>query len=520
MKSLNRVGLLCALVACVAVAAEVEVEGFGEDITPGPAETVTSFLKAAHDGRFEGAAQWLSLDAVEPARRAEEGPRLARRFMFLLDQFLTFDAEKLTPTEGSTVVTVGDLPMGRVRVPVQVSKQADGAWRFSTRTVRAIDTLYAENGSPVWELLPPWLMRRTVGPLGAWQWLGLLAMFGLGWLASRISSAVLQPLMKRLTKLSDTDFDDKLVARIVKPVRLFLFLIAMAIGTRALAFPMVAQSWVDDLVRAGLVASVVWALLVVGGLVAEVLEARAAADEDFRSARAVKTQVAVLRRVATAIILIVGGALVLLQFPAVRHIGMSLLASAGVAGVVLGLAAQRTLGNLLAGIQIGLTQPMRIGDTVIVEGEWGWIEEITLTYVVVKVWDLRRLVLPISYFLEKPFQNWSRTSTEILGTIEVWADYRVDVAAARAELLRIVEPERGKLWNGKTAGLVVTNATDRAILLRGLVSCDDSGKLWDLRCLVREKMIAWLQQQPEGLPKLRAEGVGDTGKPLRAGEAV
>jgi small-conductance mechanosensitive channel len=184
---------------------------------------------------------------------------------------------------------------------------------------------------------------------------------------------------------------------------------------------------------------------------------------------------------------------------------MSMLASAGVAGVVIGLAAQKSISNLLAGIQLSLTQPVRIGDTVIVEGEWGWIEEITLTYVVVKIWDLRRLVVPIGTFLDKPFQNWSRNSTEILGTVEVFADWQVNVAEVRAELERIVETERGGLWDGKVVGLQVTALSDRAMTLRALVSATDSGKAWDLRCLVRERLVDWLQQQPEGLPRVRTE---------------
>lgn len=482
-----------------------EEELLAAESAPGPAEAMTSFLEAAHDGDFDTAAKWLALEKLPADQRVVEGPRLARRFMFLLDQFLTIDAAKLNASPSDTVVAAGELPLGRVRIPVQLSKQADGTWHFNSRTVKAIDPLFEENGSPLWELLPQWLMRRSVGPLGAWQWLGLISMFLIGWGLSRLSSMVLRPLLTKLTQLTENTFDDNLVIRLVKPVRMFFFVVAMALGTRALAFPMTAQSWVDDLVRAGVVASMVWGMLVVGGLIAEALEHKASKDNDFRSARSVRTQVAVLKRVISAIVLVIGGALVLLQFPPVRHVGMSLLASAGVAGVVIGLAAQRSISNLLAGIQIGLTQPMRIGDTVIVENEWGWVEEITLTYVVVKVWDLRRVVLPISYFLEKPFQNWSRTSTELLGTAEVWADYRTDVDAVRAEVTRIVEEQRDKLWNGKVNTVQVTNLTDKAMLLRVLISADDSGKAFDLRCILRERVMKFLQQQQHGLPMLRAE---------------
>jgi small-conductance mechanosensitive channel len=205
--------------------------------------------------------------------------------------------------------------------------------------------------------------------------------------------------------------------------------------------------------------------------------------------------------------LVVCLALILLQFPAVRTIGMSVLASAGVLGVVFGLAAQRSIANLLAGIQISITQPIRIGDTVVIEKEFGVIEEIHLTYVVVKVWDLRRLVVPVSTFLEKPFENWSRGSTEILGTVELYADYSVDVEGARAELLRVVESERGKLWNGKTNAIQVTELSERCVTLRALVGTDDAGRNWDLRCLVRERLAAWLQLQPGALPRAREEHV-------------
>jgi small-conductance mechanosensitive channel len=202
---------------------------------------------------------------------------------------------------------------------------------------------------------------------------------------------------------------------------------------------------------------------------------------------------------------LVAASLLLLQFEAVRSVGVSLLASAGLAGLVIGLAAQKSISTLLAGIQLSITQPVRIGDTVIVENEWGWIEEITLTYVVVKVWDLRRLVVPMSHFLDKPFQNWSKVSPEILGTVELYADFRTDVAAVRAELKRILEQESEGLWDGKVQGLQVTGCSERTMLLRALVSSEDAGKSWDLRCLVREKLIGWLQRQPQGLPLVRAE---------------
>jgi small-conductance mechanosensitive channel len=180
-----------------------------------------------------------------------------------------------------------------------------------------------------------------------------------------------------------------------------------------------------------------------------------------------------------------------------------MIASAGVAGIVIGFAAQKSLGTLLAGFQIAMTQPIRIDDVVIVEGEWGKIEEITLTYVVVRIWDLRRLVVPITYFIEKPFQNWTRTSADILGTVFLHVDYGVPVDAVRGELGRILESSPN--WDRKVNVLQVTEARERTLELRALASSSDASKSWDLRCEVREKLVDFVQRNyPESLPRLRA----------------
>jgi small-conductance mechanosensitive channel len=187
----------------------------------------------------------------------------------------------------------------------------------------------------------------------------------------------------------------------------------------------------------------------------------------------------------------------------VRQFGTAIIASAGVAGIIVGFAAQKSIATLLAGFQIALTQPIRIDDVVIVENEWGRIEEITLTYVVVSIWDLRRLVLPITYFIEKPFQNWTRTSADILGTVFIHVDYSAPLDELRAELTRILEAS--PLWDRKVAVLQVTDAKERTLEVRALASARDASAAWDLRCEVREKLIAYLQKNhPGSLPRLRA----------------
>lgn len=230
-------------------------------------------------------------------------------------------------------------------------------------------------------------------------------------------------------------------------------------------------------------------------------------QRDNRVARRIHTQALVMQRIASVVVGVLAIAVMLTTFPQVRVMGASILASAGVAGLVIGLAAQSTLSNLLAGIQIAMTDPLRIDDVVVVEGEWGRIEEISFTYVVVRIWDERRLILPISYFTTRPFENWTRGRSEILGSVTVRVDYSVPVEELRKELTRLVEAS--PLWDRRVAVLQVTEASERTIELRALVSSADSSSAWDLRCAVREGLIGFLQTYyPETLPRTRAEILG------------
>ena len=229
---------------------------------------------------------------------------------------------------------------------------------------------------------------------------------------------------------------------------------------------------------------------------------------DNLSARKIYTQVSVIRKIIVSAVVILATGSILMLFDSVRQFGTSILASAGIAGVVIGFAAQKTLGNVLAGIQIALTQALLIDDIVVVEGEFGQIEEITLTYVTVRTWDLRRLVLPITYFVEKPFQNWSRVSTDLLGTVILYLDYQVPMAELREELKRLIE--NNPKWDRKVCGLQVTDAKQSTIEVRALVSSTDPGKAFDLRCEVREGLIQFLcRNYPESLPRIRVEEPSD-----------
>jgi len=227
-------------------------------------------------------------------------------------------------------------------------------------------------------------------------------------------------------------------------------------------------------------------------------------EKDNLKARKVYTQFRVLERIVIFVVILIALAIALMTFEGIKRIGISLFASAGVAGIIIGFAAQKLLGSILAGFQIALTQPIRIDDVVIVENEWGWIEEITLTYVVVRIWDKRRLIVPTTYFIEKPFQNWTRVSADILGTVFIYTDYQVPIGDLRKEFTRILE--ESDLWDGKVNVMQVTNATEKTIEIRALMSTADSPTGWDLRVLVREKLIIFLQENyPQSLPRMRVE---------------
>lgn len=232
------------------------------------------------------------------------------------------------------------------------------------------------------------------------------------------------------------------------------------------------------------------------------LENHSFSKTDNLKERRMHTQVSFIQKMIVVVIIVVAFSLVMMSFEAARKAGQGILASAGVAGIIIGLAAQKSIANLLAGFQIAFTQPIRIDDVVVVEGEWGKIEEINLTYVVVCIWDQRRLVLPIYYFLEKPFQNWTRTTADIWGTVFLYVDHTISIQDLKDKLKEILDST--DLWDGKVQVLQVTEMKPTMVELRCLMSAKDSPSAFDLRCLVREKMVEYIQEKyPESLPKTR-----------------
>ncbi|MFB0505703.1 MAG: mechanosensitive ion channel family protein [Thermodesulfobacteriota bacterium] len=311
--------------------------------------------------------------------------------------------------------------------------------------------------------------------------------------------------IKRLSKRTKTIFDASLVENCSRPMRFIIILLAVSFVLPLVKISPTMLDFVRHLLSLCFIAAVAWLVVRFTFVLDDLILSCYRIDvRDNLQARKIKTQLQIFKKIVTVVVVILALATMLMTFDKVRQLGTSILASAGIIGIVVGLAAQRTIATLLAGLQIAFTQPIRVEDVVIVENEWGRIEEITFTYVVVRIWDLRRLVLPITYFIEKPFQNWTRVTADILGTVFIYVDYTVPVQAIREELHRILK--NTDLWDGKAWVLQVTNATERTVELRALMSAADAPTAWNLRCEVREKLLVFIQKNyPDGLPKVRAE---------------
>jgi len=327
---------------------------------------------------------------------------------------------------------------------------------------------------------------------------------------------ILFAVLRRIARHESSVLRDSIIRHSERLSRWILPLFAVVVALPAAPLPERVMVPLQHFVGLALIAALAWLVVVVCDVIFDLLAFHYRMDvSDNLLARRVQTQLRFLRRVVILIITIVALSIMLMTIPAIRQIGASLLASAGLAGLIVGMAMRPTLSSLIAGMQIALTQPIRIDDVVVVEGQWGWIEEIQSTHVVVRIWDLRRLVLPLSYFIEHPFENWTRTSADLLAYVFLWVDYTIPVDEVREELTRILKTT--KKWKGSVNVLQITDANEHAVQIRALMDAADSSLAWDLRCYVREKLIAFLQKNyPQCLPRLRGEfttAPPDSGQP-------
>lgn len=335
--------------------------------------------------------------------------------------------------------------------------------------------------------------------------------------AALLLHALLFFALRRFARRDETTLTVAFVRRLAPAMRLLLPLLAAQLVAPGLGLPEEARGLLQHGVSIGLIVAAAWALIAASDGVEElVLAQHDVSQRDNLQARRVHTQFRVISRLLSLVIIVIAIGAVLMTFPRVRQLGASLLASAGIAGIVVGLAARPMLSNIIAGLQIALAEPIRLDDVLIVAGEWGRVEEITSTYVVVRIWDERRLIVPLTHFLEQPFQNWTRTSADLLGTAFLHLDYRAPVEAIRDKLREVCEAS--EKWDGRVCVVQVTDTTERTMVVRLLVSAANAGDLWDLRCEAREKVLAWLRDEhPECLPRVRAEVDGPAREPERHG---
>lgn len=349
------------------------------------------------------------------------------------------------------------------------------------------------------------MLTELKAGLEAWAWPALVA--GLAAAAVLLVFRILLALSRRLTNPEGTArmFIDAAAPPLGAFLALLTFNLFLVDGGE---LPMLEP--VKHFLTLLLIVSMTWVAVRCTSAAGDLIVHMNPADgERWRAARKLETQTRFLVRGLIVLFVIIGIGLALMTFDAVKQLGASLLASAGIGGIILGFAARPVLGNLLAGMQIALTQPFRIDDVLYVDGKWCWVEEVTATYVVLRVWDLRRLVVPLDWFITNHFENWSRHSPELAGTVFVWVDYAMPVEPLREEYARLLRAS--SLWNGNIENVLVTDASDRAKEIRFLMSAANSTSLWELRCAIREGMIDFMSEHyPEHLPRLRAE-LRDTG---------
>lgn len=330
----------------------------------------------------------------------------------------------------------------------------------------------------------------------------LLAALAVAWGAH----ALLYRIALRL--LADRDlFWRSLVTRTRRPTLLAFFIIALSLGASLIPLSDREVAILRHVLLVGFVICAAWLGRTALNIWMTLHLRRFKLDtEDNLLARKHVTQSRILQRIADTLIIVIGIAAVLMTFAGVRQYGVSLLASAGAAGIVVGLALQPLLRNLIAGFQLAITQPIRIDDAVIVEGEWGNVEEITSTYVVIRIWDRRRLIVPLNYFMEQPFQNWTRQEAALTGSVFVYLDYSVPIDAIRGQVDKILRASKN--WDGQVMAVQVTDFRESVMEVRILASAANAGRAFEVRCEIREKLAKFLQENyPHALPRMRGEVV-------------
>lgn len=473
-----------------------------------PRRALRHFEAAVAEGEWQSAARTLDLRDVPRELSASRGEAAARA----IDAVLTargVHPEQLSDDpepHGRHVVGVASIPgIEPGLVMRRVMREGQPVWLFSRTTVRAAPGLAALiDRGPIGNRLPPELYEPRFAALEPWQWLGSALAIVLSAILATVTGRALVGLMWRTLRRDERRHLGRALRRLRAPSRACLTLAYAGLLATLIRFPPTAAELLGQAYFAAWIVCGGWLVVRAVDFIAHLAGERAARRKGWR-ARMVQTRVIILRRALNVVAGVVLSMIVLLQFDAVREAGVSLLASAGVAGIVVGIAAQRTLGNLLAGIQLSFTQPLRVGDQVVIESEFGTVEEVNLSYVVVRLWDQRTLIVPMTRLLETPFQNWTRAADDLIGDVFVYVDFGTPIHRLRPEIERFVRAH--PLFDGRTVAVQVVDVTERAARVRVLVSARDAGSTFDLRCATREHVLGLLQRFEGGryLPRMRLD---------------
>jgi len=485
-----------------------------------PRQTVTGFLRATREGRLAEAASYFDLRGFRWGRHSP--PEAAAKLAEVIERRLWLPLSSVSddpagdPADGDEYEQLGTIEVEGMPVPIALTRHEapDGTryWSFAQVTVVQIHELH-QGAEPSWlarHAPESWTEPGTLG-LATWQWVGLMGAFLLAFPLGWGIGALAMWSLARIAARTPTKLDDVLVDKTRGPIRFAFGWLMTGGALRYLDLPAYLDGWLTLVVQTPLILASGWLLTQAVRAVTHVI-GDAAPREGGKGlhARRIRTQLVMLRKLAIMLIAVITSAVVLLQFDIVRSVGVSLLASAGVAGVALGFAAQKSLGAVIAGVQLSFTQPIRIDDVVVIDQEWGTVEEINLTFVQIKLYDERRLIVPIEHFLSKVFENWSKPGNELVGVVEFAVDPSAPVDRLRALVKAFAEEHPAH--DGREAALQVLDLNEHRALMRARVSTSDISKAWAMRCTLREFLMNGLQEMDGGryLPRRRWQNVSET----------
>jgi small-conductance mechanosensitive channel len=499
------------------------VEPKPADVEPGdptapttPRRAFAAFLRAAERGDFTKAAELLDLRGLPRGREAREGPELASMLYRVLGWRVSLDPSAL-PDE-ATPHGVG--PEGVVLDSVEIEGRTHslalapvrGAagevrWAFSRTTVGSIRTIYEANERlAVEERVPEWLKRSKVFGLLPWQWLGIGVVALLSYVLGRGGGSLAAAGLHRLARPFSRTVVEA-AKSLERPARLVLAATAFQLLSSYLLLTLSFARAADKIATIAYIVGAAWAAIAMMRVLTQSWERRLPEDTagDLES-RGLRTRLKMMRRIGTVIVGLIAAGVALLQFEVVRSVGVSLLASAGIAGILVGIAAQRTLGGIIAGIEVSITQPVRIGDIVVFKpGEIGTVEQIYFTYIIVRLWDDRRMIVPVTRLMADAFENWTRTDAKLLAPVEIFVDYAIPFDKLRDAFRELCEAN--DKWDGRVCRVELIETTDKALKVRGIASVDVAPKAWDLRSELREGWVRFVQGLEDGryLPVGRVE---------------